>query len=131
MCEKIKNESLLVRTDERSWPIYNNPPLAGLIPSRVAFLRLLLPPLGCCVDASAKKYVVLAVCSCLSVPPLALVVILSVMDVGYAFSAFSRCLLSCILFFFFFVLQFVFRVTPLLLRSSTVIREVKASGTVL
>ena len=61
-----------------------------------------------------------------------LVVVLSVMDVGCAFSAVSRCLLSCILFFFFFfVLQFVFRVKhPFLLRRSTVILGFKASGTV-
>ena len=114
-----------------SWPIYNNPPLAGLIPSRVVSPRLSTLPLGFRkVFASACYCVVLVVHTCSGVFPLALVVVLSVMDVGCAFSAFSRCLLSCILFFFFFVLQYVFRVSPLLLRSSTVIREVKASGTV-
>jgi hypothetical protein len=111
------------------WPIYNLP-LAGLIPSHVVFLRLSLGSFGFCRDASAYYFVVLAAHTCEGVLLPTLVVVLSVMDVGCAFSAFSRCLLSCIFFFFFFVLQFVFRVTPLLLRSSTVIREVKASGTV-
>ena len=93
---------------------------AQFSPSRVASLRFspLSPALFC------------------SVPQLAalsfLVVVLSVMDVGCAFSAVSRCLLSCILFFFFFfVLQCVFRVKdPFLLRRSMVILGFQASGTV-
>ena len=115
-----------------SWPIYNNPSLAGLIPSRVVSPRLSTLPLGFRkVFASACYCVVLVVHTCSGVFPLALVVVLSVMDVGCAFSAFSRCLLSCIIFFFFFVLQSVFRVKhPFLLRSSTVILGFKASGTV-
>jgi hypothetical protein len=90
------------------------------------------PPPGSFQDVSACYSVVLVVHTCEGVFLLALVVVLSVMDVGCAFSAVSRCLLSCILFFFFFfVLQFVFRVKdPFLLRSSTVILGFKASGTV-
>ena len=84
------------------WLIFDDPPLAGLIPSRAALCFLFLSP----------------------------AFVLSVMDVGCAFSAFSWCLLLCILFFFFFVLQSVFRGHPFVLRSCTVIREVKASGTV-
>ena len=113
-----------------SWPISNDPLLAGLIPSRVVPRRLPLY-LGS-LNVVACFFVVLVVHTCEGVFLLALVVVLSVMDVGCSLSAFSRCLLlSCILFFFFFfVLQSIFRVHPFVLRSSTVIREVKASGTV-
>ena len=102
-----------------SWLISKEPLPAVFGPPRAAFLHLLPFP-----------SVLLVMRTCWGVFPLVLVVILLVMDVGCVFSAFSRCLLSCIIFFFFFVLQYVFRVNPLLLMRSTVIREVKASGTV-
>jgi hypothetical protein len=123
------------------WPIYNNPPLAGLIPSRAVWCLLPLP--------LALFDVALRVLVCLwpfynnfplagLIPsravsrflPFLFAFVLSVMDGGCAFAAFSRCLLLCILFFVFFILQSVFRVHPFVLRSCTVIHEVKALGTV-